>query len=241
MLFGGLFVLTPYSAAHGQSTKRDFLFGEPRGSLTLYGGFAQPGASSDLFTFTTEQLTLGKSDFAGFSYGVDLGFRVSSRGEIVLGVAGSGSNRKSEFRDWVDGDDLPIEQRTRFSRTPIGASFKYYLRPSGERIGSFAWIPNRFTPWASVGGGMMNYKFEQTGDFVDYETLDIFSDRFVSTGWAPFAQGAVGAGYSVSTRWQLVGELKYMHGRGKLSNSFEGFDKLDLSGLSTSIGMSVRF
>ena len=58
----------------------------------------------------------------------------------------SRSSTQSEFRHWLDNNDLPIQQTTEFQRVPLTASLKMYLGPPGRSIGRFAWIPKRFAP-----------------------------------------------------------------------------------------------
>lgn len=220
---------------------RGFLFGEPVATFSVHGGLAMPGASSDLFTFTTDELTLDRSDFNAIASGADLAIRVGSRVDLVLGLAAARSSRRSEFRDWVDNNDQPIEQVTQFSRTPIGGGLRYHLRERGRTIGSFAWIPAPFDPWVGAGVGMMKYRFRQTGDFIDYQTLNVFSDQFDASGWSPFAQASVGAGWSLSHRWVLTGEIRYLRASADLSDDFLGFERLDLSGIATQFGIAIRF
>ena len=141
----------------------------------------------------------------------------------------------------MDNNDLPIEQTTNFRLVPLTASIRYYLMPRGERIGSIAWIPARFEPFVSLGAGGVRYRFEQVGDFIDYGTLDVFPDRYVSLGSAPLLQGSVGAGWGLTTHLRLTGELRYLTARGRLSNDFDGFKPLDLSGVSSSVGLTIRF
>jgi hypothetical protein len=242
ILLFGVVVCTTAGQLPAQAAGDGFFFREPRASLVVFGGFAQPRASSQLFDFTFEELTLGRGDFGAGDFGADLALRVGDRTDLVLGFASSGARKRSEFRDWVDNNDQPIEQTTRFSRAPIGASLRYHLRPRGRGIGSVAWIPTTaFVPWVGIGGGMMQYRFDQAGDFIDYQTLDVFTDRFVSSGWAPYLQGAVGGGWNLSHRWLLNGEMRYVTGRAELGSAFEGFDKLDLSGLTASVGLGFRF
>lgn len=238
----GVLLVSSAGPVAAQRSGEGFLFKEPRASIFVFGGFAQPRASSQLFDFTFDELTLGRSDFAGGDFGADVALHVGARTDLVLGFASSSARERSEFRDWVDNNDQPIEQYTRFSRVPLGASLRYHLRPRGRSIGSVAWIPTAaFVPWVGVGAGMMKFRFEQAGDFIDYQTFDVFSDRFVSTGWAPYLQGAVGGGWNISQHWLVNGELRYVTGRAELGSAFEGFDKLDLSGLTAAVGLGFRF
>lgn len=220
---------------------RGYLFREPPVSLTLFGGLAQPGAGSEVFEFSYDELTLGRRDLRAFDYGADIAIRVGGRADLVLGFARSGRSHRSEFRDWVDNDDLPIEQTTRFERMPLSASLRYLLTPRGRHVGSIAWVPSNFVPWIGAGGGVMRYRFEQVGDFIDFETFDIFADRYTAEGWAPFVQGAAGAGWAFAPNWSIAGEVRYIHGRGELGSQFSGFDKLDLSGVSMMLGLTLRF
>jgi len=235
-------VLCPVASAEAQdSGRRDFRFSEPAATLTIFGAFAAPSARSDIYQFSFDELTLGRGDLASASQGFDLAIRLSPRWDVVGGVAFARGSHRSEFRDFVDQDDRPIEQTTTLSRVPIGATFRYHITPRGEMIGSRAWIPARFTPWVGLGGGAMQYRFAQRGDFVDYDTFNVFPDQFTTRGWAPFAQGSVGMGWSLNRVLQLTGEMRYVHARGANGDDFVGFERIDLSGLSSAVGLTIRF
>src|SRR5947209_3284572 len=103
-------------AARGQDNGNGFLFGAPMGSFAIRGGWALARAKSDLFTYTTEQLTLKRGDFSSPVLEADLGWRVASRTEIVASSGLSGVDRRSEFRNFVDNNHNPIEQATVFRR-----------------------------------------------------------------------------------------------------------------------------
>lgn len=180
-------------------------------------------------------------DLAGLSGGLDLAIPVSRRLDLVLGVSRAWSNHRSEYRDWVDQNDLPIEQSTSLRRAPFGASLRFQFLPRGQQIGSFAWIPSRLTPWVGLGGGAMHYRLDQRGDFVDYETFDVFSGVAASEGWTPFAQASAGAGWALTPRLDLTTEVRYLRARAELGSEFVGFDRLDLSGVATLVGLTVRF
>jgi hypothetical protein len=229
------------SPARAQGSGRGFLFHEPVGSLAIRGGFALAGAGSDIFSFSTDQLTLHRRDFNAPAVGVDLGIRVASRFDVVLGGAYAGSSARSEFRRWVDQNDLPIEQTTSFRRVPVTASVKTYLTPRGRSIGRFAWVPSRYALYAGVGGGAMWYRLRQQGDFVDFNTRDVFPDKFESSGWAPTAHALAGLDFSLSPRFALTAEGKYAWAKANMSEDFSGFDRIDLSGYAATIGFCVRF
>lgn len=228
-------------AAGAQSSGNGFLFEQPAGSFTLSGGYARANAGSDIFTFTTDQLSVNKSDFSGFTVGADLAIRLAPRFDAVLGTSYAGTSTPSNYRHLVDQNNQEITQTTDFQRVPVMLSLKAYLTDRGRSVGRFAWVPARVAPYVGVGGGAMWYKFRQHGDFVDANTNDVFTSDLVSSSWAPAAQGFAGVDFTLTPHLALTGEAKYIWAHGKLSDSFSGFDNIDLSGLSTTIGLTFRY
>ncbi len=226
----------PLTAQNG----RGYLFGEPKVSLTLFGGFAQPGAGGDLWAFTFDELTLGRGDLASIERGGDVAVRVSPRLDLVLSYAVSDARSRSEARDWVDENGEPIRQTTRFTRRPLGLSARYYFTDRGRALGNYAWVPARFVPFASLGFGRMSYSMDQAGEFVESGTNEIFTDRYRAEGRASFAQLGFGASFTIAPAVVLTGEARYLRASGDGEPSFTGFDRLDLSGLSTSLGLTLR-
>ena len=218
-----------------------FLLGTPKASLGLRIGYSIPRANSEVFTFTEEQLTVDQADFGGLSIIGDIGIRTSERLDILLSLGYSISETRSEFRDWEDEAGLPIEQVTQFSMVPFTVSAKAYLRDRGRSIGRFAWIPERWSPFVGVGGGFLWYSFEQYGEFVDFETLDIFTDNFSSDGTAPTIHAL--AGFDVSATSNLVFTLEGRYGwaSSPLDADFVGFDDIDLNGFQATAGIGFRF
>jgi outer membrane protein W len=224
-----------------QDMGNGFLFGAPTGSFVVRGGWAMARAGSDLFSFTTDQLTLNRGDFSSPSGDIDLAFNVTPQWQIVASGSVAITNRRSEFRHFEDNNNLPIEQTTSFSRVPLTLNVKRYLTSTGRSIGRFAWIPSRFAPYVGIGGGVMHYRFRQSGDWIDFKTMDVFPSEYESDGWAPTANVQTGVDYSLNARFALTGEARYVWSNAPLSQDFQGFQKLDLSGFSTSIGVAVRF
>jgi hypothetical protein len=219
----------------------DFLLKEPRVSLSLRAGYSVPRAESELFDFTREQLTLEKEDLSGGVFQGEFAVRASDRIEVALGFGWASSTTRSEFRDWVGSDDLPIEQTTRFARMPLTLGVKAYLLERGRTLGRFAWVPTRWAPYVGAGAGAVWYGFEQEGEFVDFETLNVFADHFLSQGWAPTAHALAGVDLMVRPRVALSAEGKYAWGNTGLSRDFVDFDDIDLSGFQATVGFSFRF
>lgn len=236
-----LLVALPAALSAQTERERGYLFREPPVTLTLSGGLGLPTSSGDLWAFAFDELTLSRRDIASFDQNVDLAFRLSERVDLVLSYGLSDGRTQSELRDWLDENGQPINQRTRFIRRPLSAAVRYSLRPRGTMVGSYAWIPNTLVPFVGFGAGRMSYRFTQNGEFVDSETLEIFRDNYAATGKAGFVLGSTGVVWTMIPGVALTTELKYLHASADGRPSFEGFDKLDLSGVSTSVGFTLRF
>lgn len=240
VVLGMLGMMIPL-ASEARAQSADFLFRRPTVSAALRLGWAVPRAGSDLFDLVTDSLTLDRSDFATATIQAELGVRVGERLDLTLGVGHAESSSRSEFVNWVEEGDLPIEQTTTFRRTPIEVGVKGYLRERGRAISRFAWVPYRWAPYVGGGAGVMVYAFEQSGDFVDYETAEIFTRDFVSEGAAPTAHVAAGLDVSLSPHLLLTGEGRYQWASAELSDDFDAFDPIDLSGFQLTAGVAFRF
>lgn len=237
---------SPVDAA-AQAGGDGFLFRAPRVTLSLHGGFAQARAGSDLFEEITDFLTLNKNDFGGFTFGGDVGVRVSDRLDMVFGAMYGRSGARSEDADYFEEagptgeDSLPILQDTRLTRVPLTASLRVYLAQRGRTIGSFAWVPSTVVPYVGVGAGAMYHQFVQDGDFVDYVDESIFSSEYRSSGWSPLAQVLGGIEIALGPRIALMTEGRYQWSSADLDLDFEGYEPIDLAGFQATAGLSFRF
>jgi len=234
-------VVAPAGAGAQRTAGDGFMFGAPGASFALRAGLARPTAGSDVFSFAREHLTLGHRDFVGGSISGDLAIHVSERVAVQVSAGYSSRTSASEFRDWVDNNDLPIEQSSVFRRAPITVGLRYYLAPPGRSLGRLAWVPTPLVPYISAGAGGVWYKFRQSGDFVDFQTLDVFSSDLESSSWAPAVHGAAGLDYALSAKVGLVTEARYDRASARMQSDFSGFDRIDLSGFTVTLGLSFRF
>jgi hypothetical protein len=232
--------LFPRSAV-AQRTGDGFLFSRPLGSFTVRMGYARPNASSDVYAFLTDELTLSKGSFGAFSLAGDLSFPATPRVDIVMSVGWSGSNAPSELRRWLGPSNEPIQQTTTLQRVPITASLKWYLVPAGRSVGRFAWVPSTYAPYVGVGGGLMYYHLRESGNFVDFKDSTIFSDEYNASDWAGTAHVFTGVDVALGPRFVVSAEARYTWAKAGLSNDFSGFNRIDLSGFAVTAGIGVRF
>ena len=241
VLLGAL--LAPvFDTPHAAAQSPDFLFRRPRVSLGIRGGYSMPRAGSEIFEFTRDQLTVEKSDFNAGAFTLELALRATERVDVAFDVGFSRSEIRSEFRDWTGDDDLPIEQATTFQLVPTTITVKGYLLDRGRSVSRFAWVPGKWSPYVGVGGGWLNYKFEQDGEWVDFETLEIFRESYLSEGTTATGHVLAGAEFSLGPRFVLVSEGRYSWASKEMDIfRFDGFDKIDLAGFRVTAGVSVRF
>lgn len=219
----------------------DFLFSAPRAFLGFRIGRLFPNTNSELFDFVTEELTLEKEDFRAWDLAVDGGFALNKRVDLVFGFEYANRAKNSEFRDWVDENELPITQRTYYSQLPMTAGAKILLIPRGRQVGRFTWLPSTFVPYVGGGMGIMWYRFGQWGDFVDFQTLEIFSADLQSSGWTPTGYLGGGLDIRIAKHTYLTLDVRHSWAKTDLGIDYVSFDPLDLSGVRVTAGLQWHF
>ena len=241
---GGILLAVSLGLAPGaraQQTGDGFLFKRPNGSLRVWAGYDRALANSPIFTFITDTFTLSKSSFGAVAVGGDIALRVSPRAEVMLSGGWAGSQSASEYRHWLDNFNQPIRQTTSLERVPLTASLKWYLDSPGRSIGHFAWVPSRATPFVGVGGGVMWYRLHWYGDFIDFADSSVVSDDFRSDFWTGMLQVFAGLDVAVGPNYILTGRAQYVWAQSHLGSDFSGPNSVDLSGLSVTAGIGIRF
>ena len=219
----------------------DFRFQAPRGRFGVRGGWTFNRADGEIFDFLTGMLTLERSNFNAPTFAADLGWGVSDRVDLLVGVEYSRSSKRSEFRDYVDQNDIPIVQDTHLTQVPLTVSLKLYLASPGRRVGQYAWVPATVVPYIGGGGGFTYYKLEQSGDFVDFVDLIIFEDVFESSGWTAAAHAFAGVDIRLNSSLGLILEGRYQWANADLRGSFLGFAPIDLNGARAMAGVNWKF
>ena len=224
----------------GAQQDPDFLFERPTLRLELRAGVALPRARSQVFDFTAERLTLEPSDLRSPVLSAGLGYRVSEQLDVALELGAARAEIDSRFREWEHQTGEPIRQTTTFTRVPFTVTLRGYLWDRGRSVGRFVWIPRSFAPYVGGGAGWAAYEFTQTGEFVDFETLDIFQERFRSSASGPVVHALAGADATLGPRLVLTGEIRYSWASAPMDQGFEGFEDIDLSGFRATVGLAIR-
>jgi hypothetical protein len=159
-----------------------------------------------------------------------------------LDVGYSRAESGSQFRHYLDNNNLPIQQTTTFERVPITANLRWYLTDPGRSIGKLAWIPNKIVPWVGGGVGTMWYRFSQEGDFVDFSNLNVFTpaEPLSTSDWTVMGQGMAGVDVSLTPTVALTADARYLWARATPGGDFNTFSSIDLSGVAVTLGLTFR-
>jgi len=140
----------------------------------------------------------------------------------------------SVYYDLVNLDGSEIRQDLQLRVTPIMGIVRF--TPFG-RIGGTQ-------PYVGAGFGALNFRYTESGQFVDPTDLSIFNDRYIATGTVPGV--ALLGGIHLPLGGDVYGlnvEYRYQWGVGNTGGPANGFldDKIDLGGGYLNFGFRVRF
>jgi hypothetical protein len=76
---------------------------------------------------------------------------------------------------------------------------------------------------------------------VNVDDQAIFTDTLSSSRVTPTAHALAGVEYTLTPVVALTSEARYVWARGRMSDDFQGFHRIDLSGLSATAGIAIRF
>lgn len=238
LLAAALPLLLPAAALHAQD---GFLFRSPQVQLTLRAGPSMPAASGPIFDFMTTELTLDRSDFRAAGVSGEIALLLGERWDVAGAIGAAESSRASEYRDFIGSDGLPIEQTTRLRMVPASATLRFYPLARGRSISSLSWIPTRTTPYVGAGGGVTWYTLEQSGEFIEHATGDIFQNSYTSSDNAFTIHALAGATHWFTPRVGLNAEARYTRGTADLTGSYSQYRNIDVSGVQASVGLSLRW
>lgn len=138
----------------------------------------------------------------------------------------------SVYADLIDSDGSEIEQDLKLRIVPLTATVKFL--PIG-RAGDFQ-------PYVGGGAALLNWKYSEIGEFVDFSDNSIFRDRYVASGStvAPILFGGVRLPVSGDV-FAVNGELRWQGGKGDTTDTGLLADEIDLGGFSFIAAFQIRF
>lgn len=200
-------------------------------TLRIRAGLFEPEGDSQYWDDAEALFTGEASDLEDTVFGVDYRRDLDPAGRFALLVSGSiyeGEDRREDLF-FEDNLGFPIEHDVRLTLATFTAGVNVSLIPHGP-----------IRPYVGAGGGYYVWELEETGDFVAGNN-DIFFESFLDDG-ATFGYYYLGGvEVPVGPSFALFAEGRWHNADDELSDDFEGFGDLDLSGREITGGFSWTF
>jgi len=210
---------------------------EPQQSIGFnLGYFSVRGEDSrvlgDVLLADLPSLAFDVKDFNGAAIGGEWLFGVTDYLEAGVGLGFYQRTVPSIYRDFADSDGTEIEQDLKLRTVPITGTIRFL--PIGR---------GGVEPYVGAGVGLFNWRYSETGEFIDFSDGSVFRDRFTADGNEIGAVVLGGVRFPVADVWLIGGELRYQRADADIDIDETGLlgDKIDLGGWTTSFTMHLRF
>lgn len=197
------------------------------------GGFAPRGfdarVAGDTLVENRDLLVFDMSDFAGGSVGAEWLVPIGEYFEVGAGLGFYRRTVPTVYEDFVDDDGTEIDQDLRLRIVPLTATVR--VLPLGQSRG--------VQPYFGAGVGVLNWRYSESGEFVDFNDGSIFRESYVADGNEP-ATVAFGGIRFAADSFSAGGEIRYQAAEADLDDRFLG-SKIDLGGWTYSFTFGLRF
>lgn len=204
---------------------------EREGAFRVHLGVLQLEGDSDYWRDKEEDFTGSIDDFENASFGLDYLLPLgSSRLSLIFSGSVYEGDTTNSYRDFEDnfGDRIRHDTTLEIASGTLGLVF--HLTRSDTAI----------QPYLGAGGGAYSWRLEENGDFIDFgsPSRPIFNAQLESEGVAFGAYALAGVEIPLSPRLSIFAEGRLTQVDDDLSDDFEGFGKIDLSGREFAAGLS---
>ena len=179
-----------------------------------------------------EPLLFDVKDFNGVVFGGEYLFGLSEYLEAGVGASLYQRTVPSIYADVVNDNGSEIEQDLKLRIVPLTATVRFL--PLGR---------GGVEPYVGAGIGFFNWRYSETGEFVDTHDFSIFRESYVADGTStgPIILG--GVRLPMADTWSIGGELRYQRAEGDIDTDDVDLlgDKIDLGGTSVMFTVHLRF
>lgn len=178
-----------------------------------------------------EALLFDVDDFRkNFQFGGEWLFGVTDHIEVGAGAAYQQETVPSVYEFLEDIDGTEIFQELKLRVIPVSATVRFL--PAGR---------GAIEPYIGAGIGIFNWRYTETGEFVDFED-NIFRATFKDSGATVGPIILFGVRATVADAVPIGGELRWQKAEGDLDPEI-GFlgDKIDLGGWTLNFTVGFRF
>jgi hypothetical protein len=198
------------------------------------GGFVPKGFDSrdrnDQILDDASYLAFRMSDFNSVTFGGEYLVGLGRWFDAGLGVNWYSGSAHSVYADVINSNGTEIEQDLKLRMVPFTATVR--VLPLGRNSG--------IRPYIGGGVAIVNWKYTESGDFVDFTDGAIFPAQYEGSGTATGPLFLFGATVPLGTVG-IGGEVRYQHAEGDLPADQFLLPKIDLGGWSYVATVHVRF
>ena len=204
-------------------------FHERDGAFRIHVGDFRPDGDSEYWNDKERDFTGGLDDLENATFGMDYLLPFNSRFSLMFsGTAYAGDTTQS-YRRFVDnrGDRISHDTTLAVASATVGV----VLHPFGSNA--------PVSPYVGAGGGSYFWGLEEDGDFIDFgRRNEVFSANLQDEGVAFGVYYLLGLEAPITRRVSIFGEGRWTQAEDELSDDFEDFGKIDLSGRSFLVGLT---
>lgn len=189
--------------------------------------------ADDVLLADLESLAFNISDFNTGTIGAEWLVGLNDYIEAGLGVGYQRRTVPSVYRDFTNENNTEIVQDLKLRVIPVTATVRFL--PIGRN--------GAVQPYVGGGVALMNWRYSETGEFVDATDLTIFRARYIAKGNTVGPVILAGLRAPVGDAFLVGGEVRYHRGEGDTDRTQTGLlaDKIDLGGWSANFGVHFRF
>jgi opacity protein-like surface antigen len=203
---------------------------EREGAFRIHLGAFMPEGDSEYWQDKEEDFTGSIDDFENASFGLDYLLPLGNRFSLIFTGSVFEGDTTNSYRDFEDnfGDRIRHDTMLEIASGTVGLVF--HLTGADTAI----------QPYLGGGGGAYSWRLEENGDFIDFDlpSRPIFNAQLESEGVAFGYYGLVGLEAPITPRLSIFAEGRWTRVDDDLSDDFEGFGKIDLSGQEFAAGLS---
>ena len=179
----------------------------------------------DLYLFDFE-------DFNGASVGAEYLVGFGDFFEVGAGIGYTSRAVDTIYDDYVRPDGTEIEQQLKLRIVPMSATVR--VLPLGRTTA--------FQPYVGGGIGIHNWRYSETGDFVDFSLpgRPLFRESYTASGTSVGPVAVFGLRFPVGNA-TVGGEMRYQKAEGDLDERDFLGPKIDLGGFHYSATVGFRW
>lgn len=201
------------------------------------GYFSVKGEDSrvddDVLVVDRESLLFDIKDFNGATFGGEWLFGLTDYVEGGIGVSFYQRTVPSIYANVTHADEREIEQDLKLRMVPVTATVRFLPLGRGGSV----------EPYVGGGVSLINWRYSEVGEFVDFSDDSIFRSRYTAKGNQIAPVLLAGLRAPVADVWTIGGELRWQWAEADTDPEDTGLlgSKLDLGGWSANFTFGFRF